>query len=102
MVEIGDKHIGRPQKWVDPDGVSHDWFLTYRGQPFSCRNCFDEWHDNGVCPKWENKKKDEDEGQQKYVFFGTSTLRHATDTKNTGFDLKNNTFFFSPHQCNST
>ena len=86
LIEVGDNHIGRQHSWEAPDGVSHDWFMTYRGQPFHCRKCDDAWHDNGLCPKWQNRSRDENEGQQRYVFFGTSMLRHCNDSKETRFD----------------
>ena len=64
----------------------HDWFMTFRGQPLFCKKCDDAWHENGQCPKWESRNQDENEVQQRYVFFGTSMLRHCNDTKETRFD----------------
>ena len=89
LIEVGEKHIDRQQRWTgETEGESHDWFITYRGQPFQCRNC-DDWHQDGNCPKWTNKKgrgtekKDE---KHKYLFFSTSVLRRAVDSKTTRFD----------------
>ena len=88
FVEIGDVHVPRQHTWMGEDGSTQRWFLTYRGQPFSCNKCDDLWHENGNCPKWEeNKKKENLEGTQKFVFFSNSQYRLATDTKDVRFDV---------------
>ena len=87
LVEIGDEHIARQHFWEDEEEESHGWHLTYRGQPFKCRNCNDNWHMDGKCPKWVDRRNAEKkEGQQKFLFFSSSMLRRATDTKDERFD----------------
>ena len=87
LVELGDAPIERQHFWTDEEGKDHGWWLTYRGQPFSCRRCLGTWHDDGNCPKWVSDRRDEaNEGQQKLLVFSTSFLRHAKDTKTTRYD----------------
>ena len=85
LVVLGDKHIERQHYWTDDEGKDHGWWLTYRGQPYSCRKCEGKWHEDGNCPKWE-KRDDANGGQQKLLVFSTSFLRHAKDTKDVRYD----------------
>ena len=88
LIEIGEKHLARQQLWVSDDGKeNHEWQISYRGQPFKCRNC-DEWHADGKCPRWVDRKEEgKPELKHKHLFFSTSLLRHATDTANVRFDV---------------
>ena len=87
LVELGESPIERQHFWTDDDGKDHGWWLTYRGQPYSCSRCEGAWHDDGNCPKWDaNRRDDANEGQQKLLVFSTSFLRHAKDTKTARFD----------------
>ena len=87
LIEVGDKHVERQQVFVDKEGKSHDWFLTYRGQPFNCRKCDEMRHEDGQCPRWEDRSKQNHEGTEKFVFFSNSILKRATDTKDIRFDV---------------
>ena len=62
LIEVGDKHVERQQVYVDKEGRNHDWFLTYRGQPFDCRKCDGMRHEDGQCPRWEDRSKKNHEG----------------------------------------
>ena len=87
LVELGANHLSRHHQWTDDQGERHNWFLQYRNQPFHCRRCNEEWHEDGRCPRRVTRQREEKlEGQQKYVFVGTSMLRLATDTQTTRFD----------------
>ena len=87
LVELGDAHIQRQHTWTDEEGKEHGWWLTYRGQPYSCRKCDGQWHDDGNCPKWVARRRDDNnEGQQKLMVFSTSFLKHAKDTATTRYD----------------
>ena len=88
LVEIGEKHFARQQLWTSEDGKeSHEWQISYRGQPFKCRNC-DAWHADGKCPRWVDRREEgKPEIKHKYLFFSSSVLRQATDTAHVRFDV---------------
>ena len=87
LFEVGENPIPRRHNWTDGNGETHEWTLTYRGQPFECRGCGNEWHANGKCPKWidfdQNKKK---AGPKKFLVFSDSIMRLAQDTDDMRFD----------------
>ena len=80
-------HVQREHVWYGKEGHVYKWKLIYDGQPHECRRgCF-MWHEDGLCPKFQQEKERRGfDGQQKVFVVGSSLLRHCSDTKDVRTD----------------
>ena len=85
--ERGSNHLPRNHEWIGPEGQVFKWRLQYEGQPYYCFRGCSIIHEDGKCPRWEQRKEErQNAGQQRCFFFSSSMLRLNQDTKTSRTD----------------